>query len=458
MTPCFAVVGHPNKGKSSIVSTLARDDRVAVSMQSGTTSVAEYFDIKIGEEHYQLVDTPGFQRARKVLAWLNQTNPDADQRGARINAFLNDPQCIAAFKDEVELLKPIMAGAAILYVVDGSRPYSAEYEAEMEILRWTGQPSMALINPIVNDEHVKSWQLALGQYFSIVRVFNAVKAQREQHIELLQAFGAIHQPWTGAIEALVRAFKGDIAKQTYQSCYIAAQMLEDLTQYQVSQKVLSKGQADSLKHLLEQQYYQWMRQHELAAHDELQRLYHHHHLARESQELTIPDDLFDTEKWYGWGLDRKQLASVAGLAGAAAGGALDLAVAGHSFMLGAIGGGVIGSSAAWFGADSLASTKVKGLPLGGYEARLGPMRNKNFPYVVLGRFLYSYQMLHRRNHAQRERLSAGEMSVSELLEKLELSDKKALCVALDRLSRQKSVTQLPDVLMPLLLCIDMENQ
>lgn len=454
MTPCFAVVGHPNKGKSSIVSTLARDDRVAISMQSGTTSVSEYFDIKIGEEQYQLVDTPGFQRARKVLAWLNQTSPDADQRSARINAFLNDPHCITTFKDEVELLKPIMAGAAILYVVDGSRPYSAEYEAEMEILRWTGQPSMALINPIVNNEHVESWRLALGQYFSVVRVFNAVKAQREQHIELLRAFGAIHQPWANAIDALVRAFKGDIAKQTYQSCYIAAKMLEDLTLYQVSQKVLSKSQAQSLKHLLEQQYYQWMRQHELAAHDELQRLYHHHHLARDSQELTLPDDLFDTEKWYGWGLDRKQLASVAGLAGAAAGGALDLAVAGHSFMLGAIGGGVIGSSAAWFGADSLANTKVKGLPLGGYEARLGPMRNKNFPYVVLGRFLYSYQLLHRRNHAQRERLSAGEMSVSDLIEKLELSDKKSLCIALDRLSRQKSVSQLPDILMPLLLCID----
>jgi len=449
MTPCFAVVGHPNKGKSSIVSTLARDDRVAVSMQSGTTHVAEYFDIKMGNMTYQLVDTPGFQRARKVLAWLQQTNPDANQRGARINAMLNDPQCINLFKDEVELLKPIMAGAAILYVVDGSRPYSAEYEAEMEILRWTGQPSMALINPIMSNDHIDSWQLALGQYFSVVRVFNAVKAEREQHIDLLQAFGAIYQPWASAIDSLINAFKGDIVKQTVQSCFIAAQMLEDLTLHQLNQKVLSKGQAQALKHLLEQQYYQWMRQRELAAHDQLQRLYHHHHLSRDVNDLALPDDLFDTEKWYGWGLDRKQLASVAGLAGAAAGGALDLAVAGHSFMLGAIGGGLIGSGTAWFGAESLANSKIKGLPLGGYEARLGPMRNKNFPYVILGRFLFCYQMLHRRNHAQRERLSAGELSVSELIDRLKTSDKKALCVALDRLSRQKSVSQLPDILMPL---------
>lgn len=449
MIPCFAVVGHPNKGKSSIVSTLARDDRVAISMQSGTTSVSEYFDIKMGDEHYQLVDTPGFQRARKVLAWLNQSNPSADQRCERIQQFLSDPSCNAIYKDEIELLKPIMAGAAILYVVDGSRPYSAEYEAEMEILRWTGQPSMALINPIVNDDHVQSWKLALGQYFSVVRVFNAVKAQRQQHIDLLRAFGAIHQPWSRAIELLINAFAGDVAKQTYQSCFIAAKMLEELTEYQVGQKVPVKAQAQSLKHILEQQYYQWMRQRELAAHDDLQRLYHHHHIARDKQELILPDDLFDTEKWYGWGLDRKQLASVAGLAGAAAGGALDLAVAGHSFMLGALGGGAIGSSAAWLGADKLASAKVKGLPLGGYEARFGPMRNKNFPYVVLGRYLFSYQLLYNRNHAQRDRLCSGEMSVSQLLEKLSLSDKKTLSVALDRLSRQKSVPDLTDALMPL---------
>ena len=50
-----------------------------------------------------------------------------------------------------------------LYVVDGSRPYGPEYESEMEILRWTGQASMALINPIEGDDHIQSWQQALGQ-------------------------------------------------------------------------------------------------------------------------------------------------------------------------------------------------------------------------------------------------------------------------------------------------------
>ncbi|MDQ7049144.1 MAG: DUF3482 domain-containing protein [Enterobacterales bacterium] len=89
------------------------------------------------------------------------------------------------------------------------------------------------------------------------------------------------------------------------------------------------------------------------------------------------------------------------MTGMATGAALDFAVAGHSFMLGAIGGGAIGFTSAWLGADKLVNTKIKGLPLGGYQAAIGPIENKNFPYVVIGRFLNLYQQLRSKNHADR---------------------------------------------------------
>ena len=97
---------------------------------------------------YTLVDTPGFQRARAVWSWLQAHETSADRHPEVVQAFLDQHGDRARFPEEVELLGPIMAGAGILYVVDGSVPYGAEYEAEMEILRWTGQPRLALINPI----------------------------------------------------------------------------------------------------------------------------------------------------------------------------------------------------------------------------------------------------------------------------------------------------------------------
>src|SRR5690606_2833476 len=120
---------------------------------------------------YSLVDTPGFQRPGKVLRWLEAHANSADERFAAVKKFVADPECRERFPDEVQLLSPIVNGAAILYVVDGSRPYGPEYEAEMEILRWTGQASMALINPIENENHIESWRQALSQYFKVVKVF-----------------------------------------------------------------------------------------------------------------------------------------------------------------------------------------------------------------------------------------------------------------------------------------------
>ena len=62
--PRFAIVGHPNKGKSSIVATLAEDNEVAISDTPGTTTQSRAYPLRIdGEVLYELVDTPGFQRA-----------------------------------------------------------------------------------------------------------------------------------------------------------------------------------------------------------------------------------------------------------------------------------------------------------------------------------------------------------------------------------------------------------
>src|SRR5690606_13369843 len=76
----------------------------------------------------------------------------------------------------------------VLYVVDGAHPYGAEYEPEMEVLRWTGQPRMALINMIGRGDYVDEWRRALDQYYSIVRVFDAQRADFSKRLELLRAF------------------------------------------------------------------------------------------------------------------------------------------------------------------------------------------------------------------------------------------------------------------------------
>ena len=450
MKPVFAVVGHPNKGKSSIVSTIAQNDDIAISPRSGTTRDTQRYDISIGTAGYTLVDTPGFQRPSRALAWLQEHAPSADRRHDAIRQFIADPQCRQQFPEEVMLLKPIMEGAAILYVVDGSRPYGAEYEAEMEILRWTGQASMALINPIENEDHVQDWQQALGQYFKIVRVFNAMQADFEKVVAILEAFSHIREEWQSTLADIVSEYRRQRASQLEHSASLLEQLLIGLCTYQVSQKVLSKSQAEGLKGILENQYLNDMRKIERQHHEALKRLYQYHHLESSIDELPLEDNLFDTEQWIMWGLNRKQLTVAATLAGATTGAVVDAALAGSSVMLGALGGGLLGAGSAWLGAERISSFRVQGLPLGGYEAHQGPIQNRNFPYVVLGRFLYLADSLRHRTHAHRDKLQISEGDLSARIKQLSSEQQAGLHRALDRSRQQKMTPELGQYLYALI--------
>jgi len=451
----FAVVGHPNKGKSSIVSTLARDDSILISQRSGTTTNSDHYKIDTGHAGFELVDTPGFQRPKKVLYWLKQNAQRADQRSLAIEKFVSDESCKAKFPDEVELLTPIVNGAAILYVVDGSRPYGVEYEAEMEILRWTGRPSMALINPIENEDYVESWKSALEQFFKIVRVFNPMQADFSKQVSLLDAFSHLEPNWRGTLAQVIVDLKNHQHSISLQSSELLAELLIDLCGYQYQQKVLSESQAKALQPMLSKHYNQWMIERERKAFDDLCQLFSHNQCKLESEDISLPPNLFDSEQWYMWGLNKKQLALASAMTGAVTGAAVDLAVAGHSFMLGAIGGAALGFTSAWFGADKLVQTSIKGLPLGGYQACQGPIKNKNFPYVVIGRFLYLFEQLKSKNHADRNAILMSESDVSEnklkiKIDKMDKADVKVLHVACERLVSQKAVEDLEEVVGKLL--------
>jgi GTP-binding protein EngB required for normal cell division len=75
-SPVFAVLGHPNEGKSSVVSTLAEDDSVKISPTPGETRTCREYPVIIdGRTVIRFVDTPGFQNPR--------TDPRVDPESIR---------------------------------------------------------------------------------------------------------------------------------------------------------------------------------------------------------------------------------------------------------------------------------------------------------------------------------------------------------------------------------------
>ncbi|SFL94549.1 GTPase/DUF3482 domain-containing protein [Marinobacter zhejiangensis] len=446
--PTFAVVGHPNKGKSSVVSTLSQNDSIAVALEPGTTRHSQAYPLTVdGEVQYTLIDTPGFQRPRQVLAWLEAHSLSASDRAETVAAFVHQHRSDPRFHDECELLTPLIEGAGIIYVVDGSVPYSAENESEMEILRWTGRPSLALINSIGADDYSERWHSALGQFFQVVRKFNAVKAPFNQHLSLLKAFGQLEPAWEQVLDAAVMHLSDQRAERKSQAARLIASALEDMMGWQ-ERRTLTPGQLEAqsrqaLADQLRERWYQHQRQREQSLRIEVETLYQHHRVQRQEAELSwhSEHDLFSENSRQIWGVSRAYLATAGFGAGAVGGAGIDAVTLGSSLGTGALIGGLIGAAGSYFYGDRLVLPvlRIGALQQGLQTVSFGPVQDSQFGYVVLGRAVDHWWHIAHRNHAGRLPLNL-EPSDSHWLADLDSQARHLIQSALNRCRKQRSLS------------------
>lgn len=405
MMPSFAVVGHPNKGKSSVVATLVENASIAISRIPGTTYHADEYILTVGDKAlYQLIDTPGFQRPGAVLNWLKEREDHAAQRKKLIEQFVQEHDADDRFHDECTLLRPVLQGAGILYVVDGSKPYAPEFEIEMQVLQWTGQPRMALINLVGDGDYVDEWRTALGQYFSIVREFDAMKADFEARTGLLRAFGELHQPWATQLHEAIDTLTAERQRRLRLATEEVIDLLSFCLTATEEQSITDAEATDTtaVEKALTTKLMNRLRARETQARQRVQRTFHQDQVSlQESQYTLVDEDLFTEAVWRLFGLSKTQLIATGGVTGALAGGSLDLAVGGTSFMLGSLIGATVGSVSAWLGGEQLAKLRLLGTTLGGQVAQVGPVARANFPWVLLGRAIVHLRLVSERNHALR---------------------------------------------------------
>ncbi|WP_114417955.1 DUF3482 domain-containing protein [Marinospirillum perlucidum] len=402
--PHFCVVGHPNQGKSSLVSTLVENDSVKIGTESGTTQSSQDYEFHLGNQCLlTLTDTPGFQRPRQLLAWLEAESVSPAERPQRVRDFLKKEEHWQSFPDECQLLRPIMQGAGILYVTDAASEPTAADEAEMEILRWTGQPRMAVINPITQEGPHQQWQATLNQFFQWVRIFNPLTASLPARQALLRALAELTSEWTPALHRLSQL----LASRDQQRLEEVSLELAEYWCEQISRREALGG----LPPLLAGSPEEFLQEKLDAAENQLfehlsQKWGHASTRLETTREWELgQENLMNTENWYLWGLKQRDLLITAGAAGMAAGSLIDLGVGGSSFMLGALSGGLLGSTSGWWASKQLPGKRLGWLPLAGKKDYVGPVRHPNFPLVVMARALTFTRLLWLRPHAQRTRLT-----------------------------------------------------
>ena len=402
MIPEFAVLGHPNEGKSSVVSTLTEDDRIKVSPIPGETLVSRTYTVNIdGQDIIRFVDTPGFQVPRQTLAWFKAFDGDPEQM---VSLFIDTFQADPFFADECELLAPVARGAGIIYVVDGSRPVRDDDLAEIEILRLTGRPRMAIINSKTDQQdYTPDWKLEFRKHFNAVRVFNSNTANFTERIKMLQSLKAIDQDWEPMLSAVILAFKQDWRKRNRLVCTAMVQTFEQILCFHVSQAITPTSDQEAIKTALNKKYEAHIRDLEKKMFKTIRTLFKHHlfeyHLPENSM---LQYDLFSKQTWELLGLTKEQLAAAGAIIGGTMGAVIDTAAAGITFGVFTAVGGILGAGSALFSGKKIAKKKTAGIRFGGDRLQLGPNKNLQLLYILVDRALIYYSHIINRPHGRRD--------------------------------------------------------
>jgi len=400
--PEFAVLGHPNEGKSSVVSTLTEDDRIRVSPFPGETTVCRTYTVRMdGRDIIRFVDTPGFQVPRQTLAWFKAYAGDT---GHIMDRFIKTHAADPFFADECELLAPVARGAGIIYVVNGSRPVRDDDLAEMEILRLTGRPRMAIINSKEMDkDYTRAWRQEFGRYFNAVRIFNANTADFHERIRMLETLKSIDQEWEPALTRVVQAFLQEWEKRNRLACAYITHAIEKSLVFSVSRRLDDRTDPVMAQENLSATYRKNLRDIETSLFHHIRSLFKH-----TVYEVTLPEysvlqhDLFAKKTWELLGLTKKQLAAAGALLGGTMGAVIDTAAHGLSLGMFTAMGGILGAGSAVMGGRRMAERSPAGIRLGGDRLRVGPNKNIQFLYVLLDRALIYYSHIIKRPHGRRD--------------------------------------------------------
>jgi hypothetical protein len=406
-TPTFAIVGAVNHGKSSVVSTLSENDQVRISAMPGETVQCQRFELR---DLFVFYDTPGFQNAIEALAELA---PAAQAREplALFREFIARHRADPAFTAETVLFQPVVDGAGIVYVVDGSEPLLEIHAAEMEILRLTGQPRLAIINRTSSDDHVADWKRRLGLHFNAVREFNAHHATFADRLELLETLAGIEQSWKPKLTRAVAIFREEWDKRLGECAEIIVELLADaLTHREVAgADADSKARREAVGEELKARFIKAVTARETRAHKAIIKLFGHNRVRTETASEQLFDaGLFSDDTWRAFGLDEKQLVAAGAIGGAAAGAIFDLATVGHSIGIPTAVGTVTGALTGFVVGKRRPELKIKtpwlpgGLRLGGSALSVGPYTAINFPWILVDRALGTFAYVINRAHARRD--------------------------------------------------------
>ena len=409
----FAVVGHPNEGKSSVVSTLTERDDIRISATPGETEQNASYTVEIlGHPMLRFIDTPGFQVPSKTRKWLER-RPDGEDARVSAEAFKSAFGRKAAYHHDREILQAVARTHGLLYIVDATKPIGPDDYSEMEILRRLGRTRMAILNNKGEaGEYLEDWKAALNRHFNSIRVFNARQASFEERLTLIESLGLTGQHWETDLDRVIRALKDDRRQRFRQAALIITDMVSDCMSHRITAPIKRGETPDEVRDRLSGRFGTWIVEREKRCHADLRSVFRHNRfdMPLEPGDL-VNRELFSRDVWMILGLKRRQLALAAAAVGAAGGAVVDLALGEITFGAFMAGGAIVGGASGLLGGRGDPARRR----IGRHRMEIGPPKNIQMAYVLIDRALLYLDTLEGWAHANRQAAVPGERTCTRQL-------------------------------------------
>ena len=407
--PSFALVGQPNEGKTTVMATLAEDDRAAISPVPGTTRSSRRYPVIVdGSEILVFFDTPGFENPAAALGWFEKNKELPDPLQAFISAFAGSPD----FKQEKEIFQPLSQGAAAIYVADASRPIRQVDRQEVEILRLAGVRRIGVINSKEGrGQYLNDWKELMARDFNHIHEFNGHQATFRDRLRLLEAARAVIQEWEGPMNRSIQALRDDWEGRLREVSGLIIDNLRSLVLLRERATIQHPGDEKRASEEAGARLKEAVRDLERNFRKKIRRVFHHSDERWLMNDL-LDYDLFSTEAWKLLGLDRWQIAAAGAAIGAVAGFVIDAHAAFTTAFSVTATFAAAGAVVAWLGADQAVDVKMPewkfgpfsmgGGKLGGRQAEASIAPKSNMLWILLDRYLLYVQLCASWAHGRRE--------------------------------------------------------
>ncbi len=420
----IAIIGDPNKGKSSFVSTFAYNDGIAVSSKSGETIKSSCHPLKIKDETvYELYDTPGFNNDEELLEYINENETKFLNVYQLITNFIEEYKESYDFSKDIEILKVLKEKPIVVYIVNSSTKYNSNFDCSLEIIKKFNLPSFIIYNQHDENKNEKvSWEDIEKKYFTSSFDYNVLNSNFNNKINFLEMLEKNIQDKT-IKEQLCKSIK-ILNKDFERRLDFTYEELSDRF-YKIINHTKTYRESDLWENSIEEkeaEFISEMKSQEKSFYSLIEKEWGFNNLEKEIIELKeIEIDAKFSEKILG---ASKNILTVMGIIiGASIGGGIGLSVDTASFFgsmgmgtaIGTIGGASSGLISILLGTN-LIKKKTKGFGI--KKITTLELLKLNTKILILTKMYLFVELLSVRSHAKRDKLKFNFQESKNLFDNL----------------------------------------